>query len=177
MSYLFTSARLGFRNWLHSDLEKLAAINSDPKVMEFFPGVLTLHETSDFIERMQEQFSKKGFCYFAVDKLADNEFIGFIGLSEKTFAADFTPCVDIGWRLKSSEWGNGYATEGAKRCLEYAFRELDLKSVVAMAPIINIKSEKIMQKIGMQKVKTFLHPLLENDKRLEECLLYEKNQH
>lgn len=178
MSYLFTSERLGFRNWQHYDVESMAAINSDPQVMEFFPGVLSLQETSDFISRMQEQFSKTGYCYFAVDKIDENEFIGFIGLSDKTFAADFTPCVDIGWRLKSSAWGNGNATEGAKRCLEYGFNELKLNKIFAMAPVINLKSEKIMQKIGMTKVKTFLHPLLANDERLGECLLYEKkNKH
>ena len=59
---------------------------------------------------MQNQFAEKGFCYFAVDKLENSEFIGLICLSEQTFEADFTPCIDIGWRLASAEWNKGNAT-------------------------------------------------------------------
>src|SRR5947207_3093976 len=119
--YVFQSGRLGFRNWLTEDIKIMAEINADKKVMEFFANTQSKKQTIEFVERMQNQFSKKGFCYFAVDKFENNEFIGFIGLSEQTFEADFTPCIDIGWRLKRSEWNKGYATEGAKQCLDFAF--------------------------------------------------------
>ncbi len=97
--YIFTSERLGFRNWILSDFDPLHAINSDEKTMEFFPGILTRPQTIEFVKRMQKLFQDKGFCYFAVDKLETNQFIGFIGLSEQTYQADFTPCIDIGWRI------------------------------------------------------------------------------
>jgi RimJ/RimL family protein N-acetyltransferase len=170
--YLFQSQRLGFRDWQASDLKKMAAINADPDVMEFFPKVQTEEETQQFIERMQKQFQEKGFCYFAVDKLENQELIGFIGISQQTYEADFTPCIDIGWRIDKKEWNKGYATEGAKRCLEYAFQELGLKNIYAVAPKANQKSELIMKKIGMEKVKEFEHPLLLEDERLRECVLY-----
>jgi RimJ/RimL family protein N-acetyltransferase len=141
--------------------------------MEFFPALQTLAETEQFIKRMQQQCADKGYCYFAVDKLDDGAFIGFIGLSEKTFEADFTPCVDIGWRLARETWNNGYAYEGAKRCLDYGLLELGLKKIVAIAPVVNVRSEYIMKKIGMAKVGDFLHPLLLNDERLKHCVLYE----
>lgn len=171
--YLFKSERLGFRNWLESDIDRLAEINSDKKVMEFFPGIISKDQTIEFIEKMQQQFTDKGFCYFAVDKLENNELIGFIGLSEKSFEAEFTPCIDIGWRLNSKEWNKGYATEGAKRCLEYAIEVLKLGKVVAIAPKINIKSERVMEKIGMKKIVEFEHSLLINDEKIRDCVLYE----
>ncbi|MEQ6118664.1 GNAT family N-acetyltransferase [Reichenbachiella sp. MALMAid0571] len=65
--YIFKSERLGFRNWVESDTAKMAEINSDPKVMEYFPGIPDFEQTVEFIERMQKQFLEKGFCYFAVD--------------------------------------------------------------------------------------------------------------
>ena len=74
-SYLFTSTRLGFRNWRANDLEAMAAINADPQVMEFFPGIQDREHTAAFIQRMQQQYAEKGFCYFAVDKLEDGQFI------------------------------------------------------------------------------------------------------
>ena len=170
--YLFTSDRLGFRNWDITDIDKMHEINSDNAVMEYFPSILTIEQTAAFIDRMKMQFENKGFCYFAVDKLEDHEFIGFIGLSEQTYEADFTPCVDIGWRIKSSEWNKGYASEGAKRCLDLALNELKLENVYSIAPKINTKSEHIMKKIGLIKQYEFEHPLLTNNDRLKTCVLY-----
>ncbi len=151
----------------------MAEINADQKVMEFFPSIQTPEQTEKFVRRMQQQFLDKGFCYFAVDKLSDNGFIGFIGLSEQNFKADFTPCVDIGWRLHQKEWGKGYATEGAKKCLEFAFQTLSLTMIKAICPVINNKSEGVMKKLNMEKKQTFDHPLLKDDKDLEKCVVYE----
>ena len=171
-NYLFKSDRLGFRNWLASDIEKLAAINADKEVMEFFPSTRTLPETNTFIKRMQKQYGDKGYCYFAVDNLEYDTFIGFIGLSEQNFAADFTPCIDIGWRLAKTAWNKGYATEGAKRCLEYGFEALHLDKIYSIAPVANLKSQQVMKKIGMHKVKAFDHPQLLDNARLRKCVLY-----
>lgn len=170
--YIFTSARLGFRNWRSEDLSPMAAINADTAVMAYFPKIQSVAETSAFIQRMQALYGKKGYCYFAVDKLENGEFIGFIGLSEQDFESDFTPCIDIGWRIKQSEWGKGYATEGARACLSFAFNHLRLEKVMALAPKVNHRSVAIMQKIGMQWVKDFQHPRLLQDKRLADCVLY-----
>lgn len=171
--YIFKSERLGFRNWIASDKLKMAEINADPKVMEYFPSTQNFQQTEAFIERMQKQFIENGFCYFAVDKLSDHKFIGFIGIAEQTFLSDFTPCVDIGWRLSQDEWGKGFATEGAKKCLNFAFNDIGLKKIMSICPIINDKSEHVMEKLGMIKTMTFNHPLLEKYKELESCVLYE----
>ena len=173
--YIFTSERLGFRNWKESDLELMYEINSDEDVMEFFPSTPTKLQTLEFINRMQNQFIKNGFCYFAVEKLENNEFIGFIGLSEQNYEADFTPCIDIGWRIKKSEWNKGLATEGAKKCLDFAFKNLQLLEICSVAPIINEKSQRIMQKIGMTKYYEFNHSLLNEFPHLQTCALYKIN--
>lgn len=171
-NYIFKSERLGFRDWELNDIEKMHEINSDEKVMEFFPSVLTKQQTTEFVQRMKNQFIEKSFCYFAVDKLEDNKFIGFIGLSEQTYNADFTPCIDIGWRIKSSEWNKGFATEGAKKCLEYALNNLKIERIYSVAPKINTKSEHIMTKIGLKKQYEFEHPLLIKNEQLKTCVLY-----
>ncbi len=153
----------------------MAAINSDPAVMEYFPSVQTEEQTIEFIERMQFHYEQKGYCYFAVERLDTKKLVGFTGLMEKTFESDFTPCIDIGWRLGQNHWGQGFATEGAKRCLEFAFEVAGLDEVVAICPEINLPSEAVMKKTGMQKIKTFEHPLLKDDERLKTCLLYKIN--
>ena len=170
--YLFKSSRLGFRTWQKEDIDKMAAINMDKEVMEFFPTTRTYGETVVFVDRMTIQFILKGYCYFAVDILADKSFIGFIGFSEQNYQADFTPCIDIGWRLAKTAWHHGYATEGAMRCLEYGFETLHLEKVYSITPVVNTKSEGVMKNIGMQKVKTFSHPQLLENARLRNCNLY-----
>ena len=170
--YLFKSSRLGFRNWTPADLDPMAGISGSDEVMEFFPRPATFEETNNFIARMKRQMAENGFCYFAVDKLEDASFIGFIGLMLQDYKADFTPCIDIGWRLDLIAWNKGYATEGALACLDYGFNNLNLVSIYSTAPVVNVKSEAIMKRIGMRKIKEFDHPRLLDDDRLRCCNLY-----
>ncbi|AOW20477.1 GNAT family N-acetyltransferase [Urechidicola croceus] len=171
-NYTFISQRLGFRNWNESDIELLYKINSDKDVMEFFPSIPSLEETKDFIKRMQTHFVKNGFCYFAVDLIDTNEFIGFIGLCKQTYKTEFSPFIDIGWRLKKSVWNQGLATEGAKACLEYGFKNFNLETIYSIAPLINLKSQRIMEKIGMEFDSTFSHPKIEKCHILNKCVFF-----
>lgn len=172
IDYLFSSNRLGFRNWTLGDLDPMAALNDDADVMEFFPFKPSRQNTEEFIVRMQQQFAKNGFCYFAVDLLETNEFIGFVGLCEQNYLEGQDTFVDIGWRLKKSVWNKGYATEGAKACLDFGFTQIGLHAIYSVASEINTKSELIMKKIGMEKIKTFDHPKLVAYPELVSCVLY-----
>ncbi|MFK7783398.1 GNAT family N-acetyltransferase [Psychroserpens sp.] len=172
-NYLFTSERLGFRNWNKTDLSEFANINSDLEVMEYFPKPLTKKETSDFIDRLQKHYDTHGYNYFATEILETGELIGFIGLAYQEYQTKFTPATDIGWRLKPSSWGNGYATEGAKRCLKFAFEDLNIKHIISVFTEKNTKSENIMKKIGMKKVGAFNHPKLSEYPEFEKCICYE----
>ncbi|MEK9612345.1 MAG: GNAT family N-acetyltransferase [Flavobacteriaceae bacterium] len=156
--YLFQSKRLGFRNWKKADLEEFANLNADPEVMEHFPKLLTKNEVKELIEQLRDHFSLKGYTYFVTELLETKEFIGMIGLAFQEYKSDFTPAVDIGWRLKRNAWGKGYATEGAKRCLRYAFRGLGLQKIVSVCTVKNVQSENVMKKIGMTKKGVFNHP-------------------
>ena len=172
-NYLFTSERLGFRNWQDSDIDAMHLISSDTEVMEYFPSIQSKEYTAQFIKRMQSQFEKNRFCYFAVELLKTKEFIGFIGICEQTYKVDFNPSVDIGWRLHKKFWFNGYATEGAHACLDFAFNNIGLKKIVSVATKSNFPSIAVMEKIGMAKIKEFEHPLLLEHSHLKVCVLYE----
>lgn len=171
--YIFTSERLGFRNWTRKDLPDFAALNADPEVMEHLPKPLTEKESEDFLSRLQKHYEQWGFNYFATEILRTGEQIGFIGLAYQDYQAAFTPAVDIGWRLKRSAWGKGYATEGAKRCVDYAFNELDMDRIISTCTKSNSRSELVMCKIGMTKKGTFLHPKLKDFPNYQKCVWYE----
>ncbi|CAL2082006.1 GNAT family N-acetyltransferase [Tenacibaculum sp. 190524A02b] len=171
-NYIFTSERLGFRNWKTTDLEFLSEMNSNEEVMRYFPNTQTKEQCLEFIKRMQKQYENIGYCYFPVEIIETQQLIGFIGLSKQTYEADFNPSIDIGWRLHPNFWNKGYATEGAKACLKYAFKTLNMSEIVSVAPTINIPSITVMERIGMQKKTEFKHPLLTNFPSIESCVLY-----
>lgn len=173
--YIFTSERLGFRNWKDSDLDGMLVLNQDSEVMKFFPSIQDKETTQAFIKRMQNEYTNFSYCYFAVELKSNSEFLGFIGISNQDYGEELGKFVDIGWRLKRSAWGKGYATEGAKQCLYFAKEELKLPKIYAVAPAINLNSISVMKKIGMKKVKHFAHPKLIEYPSIKECLLYEIN--
>jgi len=174
--YIFKSDRLGFRNWNKSDLTEFAKINADLEVMKHFPKPLTEIETAAFIDRLKNHYIKHGFNYFATEILESGELIGFIGLAFQDYKTDFTPAVDIGWRLKKGVWEKGYATEGAKKCLELAFNELNLEKIISTCTEKNSKSENVMKKIGMEKMGVFKHPKLKEYPEYEKCICYGINK-
>jgi len=175
--YIFKSERLGFRNWSKEDLDEFAEINVDSQVMEHFPKPLTKSETEEFIQRLQKHYSERGYNYFATEILGTGELIGFIGLAYQDYETEFNPATDIGWRLKKSTWGKGYATEGAKRCIEYAFNDFKLDRLISTCTENNARSENVMKKIGMAKKGEFNHPKLKEFPDYEKCIWYEiKNE-
>ncbi|MEL7122652.1 MAG: GNAT family N-acetyltransferase [Bacteroidota bacterium] len=170
--YLISTPRLGIRNWIEEDLQPMSAINADPEVMRYFPKIFTEKDTAKHIARMQQQYKDNGYCYFAVDRLDTNEFIGFIGLCKQEFDLGWGTYIDIGWRLKQSAWYQGFATEGAKACLEYGFKIRQLERIEAIAPVVNTPSIHVMKKIGMSLVQHFEHPKLVDAPHLNPCARY-----
>ena len=166
--------RLVLRRWLSDDLPLLAAINSDPDVMEHFPELLDEAETTRFIEDLEAHFEQHGFGLWALQHRLTGEVIGFAGLSVPTFEAHFTPAVEVGWRLAKHHWGNGYVTEAARAALAYGFETADLEEIVSMAVTANIRSTKVMERLGMTSdpEDDFDHPRLAEDSPLRRHVLY-----
>ncbi len=171
---VFQSDRLIFSTWSDSDKSWFSEMNADPEVMQYFPKELTKEESVEFLDRLQKHQSKHGYCYFKVTEKESNVPMGFIGLAYQEYKTEFTPAIDIGWRLKKEYWGKGYATEGAIRCLRFAFEERNISKVIAACILQNKPSEKVMQKIGMEKQGKFHHPRLEAYPDIQECVWYSK---
>lgn len=168
----FETARLRFRDWEETDLEPFSRLNADEQVMRYFPKPLSTEETLRFYQTIIAEFKECGFGLYAVEVKNTNEFIGFIGFHRATFEAAFTPCIEIGWRLKKEAWGKGYATEGATACLEYGFNHLALSEVYSFTADLNFPSKNVMKKIGLGFIDMFHHPRLEKDSPLSQHVLY-----
>lgn len=171
MVYLETP-RLLLRSWKKEDIKLFAEMNRDSDVMRFFLNPLTEEESFDFYSRIQDEFIQYGYGLYAVEKKEDSAFIGYIGFHNISFDVDFAPGVEIGWRISYKNWNKGYATEAAKACLLYAKEHLPFKTVWSFTSIPNKVSERVMQKIGMEKVGEFLHPKVPDRHPLREHVLY-----
>ncbi|NPD82923.1 GNAT family N-acetyltransferase [Prevotella sp. PINT] len=164
--------KLVLRSWKSEDLPCFAAINSNPQVMKYFPALLTDEETETFYNRIQAEFKRNGWGLYAVELKGTGAFIGYVGLHEIGFDAEFTPGIEIGWRLDADYHNKGYATEAAKKVLELA-RKQGLARVYSFTAVVNKPSERVMQKIGMEKILEFNHPKLSDDSPLLRYVLYQ----
>ncbi|AMQ28639.1 TPA: GNAT family N-acetyltransferase [Legionella pneumophila] len=146
---ILETERLFLRTFQEEDVESLIAINEDPKVMQFFPSIPTREETIAFIDRIISHQEEKNFSLYAAEIKKTGEMIGFVGLFTATFEAHFTPAIEIGWRISSKHWNQGYATEAAKAVLDYAFKTLGLDEIVSFTSTLNKPSIRVMRKIGL----------------------------
>jgi len=170
--------RLILRQWRDSDRQPFQDMNADPRVMEFMPGLLAPEDTDELIRRIELHFQRHGFGPFAAELCEDQSFLGYIGLYVPTFDAPFTPAVEIGWRLAAGHWGRGLATEGARAVLRYAFEDLGLDSLVSFTVPQNIRSIRVMEKLGMTHDPSgdFDHPRLPEGHVLRRHVLHRLNR-
>ncbi len=172
--------RLILRQWCEKDLEPFFQLNSDQRVREYFPGLLSCQDSDASVKLMSDHINKYGWGFWAVSLVQTNGFIGFIGLEDVHFTASFNklaPAVEIGWRLAFNHWGKGYATEGALAALRYGYETLNLKEIVSFTAVANQRSRHVMEKIGMHHnlEDDFDHPKLPEGHLLRRHVLYRMN--
>jgi len=166
--------RLILRMWRDADRDSFAQMNQDSAVMEFLPGPLSRPQSDAMVERIEAHFVQHGFGLWAAELRGSGEFLGYVGLAVPRFEAAFTPCVEIGWRIALNHWGRGFATEGARAAARFAFDVLSLEELVSFTVPANVRSLRVMEKLGMTHDATddFDHPLLAVGHPLRRHVLY-----
>ncbi|MGH9292083.1 MAG: GNAT family N-acetyltransferase [Acidimicrobiales bacterium] len=167
--------RLRLRRWLPGDREPFAAMNRDPEVVEFLNGPIDRATSDALAERADSLFDEVGYGLWAVQACRDGApFAGFIGLTPVRDPFPFAPAVEVGWRLARPAWGRGLATEGARACLGFGFDHLALDEVVSFTAEANLRSRRVMDKLGMARdpADDFDHPRLEAGNPLRRHVLY-----
>lgn len=142
--------RLILRNWEGRDRNLFHRINSDERVMEFFPFRRTRTQSDAKVDEFRQAIDADGYGWTAAEIAATGECIGFVGLNG-TDHIEFLPAemIEIGWRLAPEFWGRGYVTEAAQAWLAYAFQTLHLNEVVSFAVLNNRRSTAVMERLGM----------------------------
>lgn len=174
MTTTLSSERLILRPWRNDDLDALAQLCADPEVMAHFPEVLDRVGSAHLLDKLMAHQAEHGFTFWALERLDTGGVIGFTGLARVGFDAPFVPAVEIGWRLARRYWGQGYALEAARRSLQFAFEELALDQVVAFTTPGNLRSWRLMERLGMRRdpADDFEHPGLPSGHPLRPHWLY-----
>lgn len=174
MSMKLETERLIMRPLTMDDLDDVAAMNNDARVMEFFPTTLTREESAGFIKKLMAHQKAHGFSLCALHLKQGNAFCGFTGLLKAEFDAPFTPAVEIGLRFAHAAWGKGLGPEAARACLAFGFDTLGLSEIVSFTAAQNFRSVRVMEKIGMRRDTQgdFDHPNLAPGHRLRRHVLY-----
>lgn len=164
--------RLVLRPFRESDREPFASLNADPEVMEHMLHPLERAESDVVLDRFRVDAARRGFGMLAVEEKETRAFVGAVGLGVPRWDTEFMPAVEIGWRLARSAWGRGYASEAARDVLAWAFGPLALPRVVSFTTPVNVRSWRVMERIGMARVGEFGHPGVPADHSLHTHLLY-----
>lgn len=169
---IFETARLILKPRTIDDLENCVRMDINPQVTEYIPG--KWDGSYGHIAFLKERILKSyplGLGYWSIF-LKDNptDFLGWIHLLP---VEDDGQATEIGWRLKHSAWGNGYATEAAQVIITSAFKIADFNRIVAYTHAANNRSIKMMNRLGLKYVADFIYdgktPSLSYEIRREEC--------
>ncbi len=157
MQIFLETERLLLRRFTEDDVDNLVALDSDPDVMRFITGgPPTPREViqNDFLPtylRYYERFA--GFGFWAAIEKSSGEFLGWFHFRPPKDSSPHD--VELGYRLRKTAWGKGYATEGSRALIRKGFTELGVRRVFATTYQDNVGSRRVMEKAGLRLVRTF----------------------
>jgi RimJ/RimL family protein N-acetyltransferase len=150
--------RLILRRFRHDDFDALYELHSDPEAMRFLGGAWTPEKTRETLERIIANYARTDLDWHAVERRSDGAVMGvcWLGRLGVRWEVNLGPgLVELGYRYAKRFWGQGYATEAGAAMLRRGFEELKLPRIVAIVDVLNVASERVIQKLGMQYRKTF----------------------
>ena len=154
MKWILETSRLQLRELNQQDFEGLSAILADSEVMYAWEHAFNPQQVQEWLDRNLQRYRRDGFGSFAAIEKSTGALVGVIGLLvEHIEDKDY---IGVAYILNKSYWGQGYATEGAKACVDYAFGQLGCKQVVADIRPQNMASRKVAERLGMHVVGEYI---------------------
>lgn len=144
------TARLALRELRDDDLDVVADMLGDPRVMAFWPAPLTREESRDWIARQRARYGTDGCGYWLATTRDGGEVVGQAGVLVLDLPTGREP--GLGYILRAEHRGRGYATELARACRDWALRRLGAERVVVLIRPENAPSLRVVERLGAQEV-------------------------
>jgi len=165
---VLVTERLVLRQFTAADAGALLALDGDPRVMRFIDRKTKSRAQieAEVLPRFLAYYAAyRDFGFWAAQGRGGGDFVGWFGLRPVTPSAaamvdwpDAPPgeasVAELGYRLRASTWGRGYATEGARALVRRAFSELAVTRIVATTMAVNTRSRRVLEKAGLKYVRT-----------------------
>ena len=129
--------------------EALIAVNSDPEVMRFLGGPAPREDSEQMSSRLTQHWEEHGFGLWAPVVKATGQVIGFTGICHPRWHPEYADQVEVGWRLARSAWGDGYATEAARKALDYGW-DGGLERIIAFIDPANTRSLAVAKRLDLE---------------------------
>jgi RimJ/RimL family protein N-acetyltransferase len=151
---ILETARLSLRCFDLRDAAALESVLGDPLTMEFYPAPMDSKGVEGWIQKNLLRYERDGHGLWAVLLRDSGELIGDCGCTLQD--VEGRNQVEVGYHIRRDLWGNGYATEAARACMEYAFNQLGARRVISMIRPPNVRSRRVAEKNGMICEKTIV---------------------
>ena len=166
------TARLRMRRWRAADRAPFATMNADPEVMRYFPAPLDRAASDALVDRIEKRFEAQGFGLWALERRADQVFLGFAGLNPIPPGTPGAGEMEVGWRLARAAWGAGYATEAGLAALRVALGPAGLDRIWSITAAGNTRSQPVMRRLGLLEHSRYRHPDLSEEDELSPQVAY-----
>lgn len=160
MHVFLDTQRLQLRRFTADDVEHLVELDSDPEVMRFINGGRPTpreeveNEILPAFLSYYERFA--GYGFWAAMEKSTGHFLGWFHFRPGTGSPAGE--VELGYRLRRSAWGKGYASEGSRALIDKGFAEHGVQRVFATTMVVNVASRRVMEKSGLRFVRIFHQP-------------------
>lgn len=141
------TSRLRLREFVPQDVDALSAVLGDPVAMQYYPAPFDRKGVEEWIERNRSRYQSDGYGLWAMVLKDSGELIGDCGCFLRDI--DGRDDIEIGYHVRRDLWGNGYATEAAQACMQYAFTKLGVDRVISLIRPENVQSRRVAEKNGM----------------------------
>lgn len=151
---VLATPRLQLREMSLADMQPLAAILQDERVMYAYNGAFSEAETLAWMQKQLQRYRDFGFGLWAVLKRDTGEMIGQCGITMQEYRNTQVP--EIGYLFAYKHWHQGYATEAAIACREYGFNVLHFDALYSIIRDTNIPSQRVALRNGMERIDSFV---------------------
>jgi len=157
MQFFLKTERLILRAFTPDDVDNLFDLYNDPDVMHFINGgrPTPREEIESILLPRILSYYRDGLCFglWAAVEKSTGEFLGWFLFRVRDDTN--SDQLALGYRLRKSAWGKGYATEGSRALIDKGFREQGVQRVTAETMVVNSRSRRVMEKCGLSLVRIF----------------------
>jgi ribosomal-protein-alanine N-acetyltransferase len=146
-NFILETPRLRFREFVPEDVDDLAMILTDAEAMRYYPVLFDRAGVEKWIARNRRRYAANGHGLWAMILKSTGELMGDCGVTVQT--VDDVDELEVGYHLCRHHWGQGYATEAARACRDWAFANRNAEYVVSLIRPENVPSRRVAERNGM----------------------------